>query len=170
MDYLGWVKALEPHALEWLKASGIPALAAAIAFASWRSTRSSNQWQVRIARQKLKHDLYDRRFAVYMAFHELMVAFTEKKDVDAELRKANEARAHSPFLFDPEVTEYPAGLHTEAFRLNTTEKLLLEPGMGDHIEQIQVASRQGSDKLAFANRVPELVKKFECLKLRDFSE
>ena len=35
-----------------------------IAFASWRSTRSSNQWQVRIARQKLKHDLYDRRFAV----------------------------------------------------------------------------------------------------------
>ena len=115
--HLEWVKALEPHALEWLKASGIPALAAAIAFASWRSTRSSNQWQVRIARQKLKHDLYDRWFAVYMAFHELMVAFTEKKDVDTELRKANEARAPSPFLFDTEATEYFAGLHTEAFRL-----------------------------------------------------
>jgi hypothetical protein len=170
MHYLEWVKALEPHALEWLKAAGIPALAAAIAFASWRSTRSSNQWQVRIARQKLKHDLYDRRFAVYIAFHELMVAFTEKKDVDAELRKANAARAHSPFLFDPEVTEYLAGLHTEAFRLNATEKLLLEPGMGDPVELVQMQARHGSDKLAFANRVPELVKKFECLRLTDFSQ
>jgi hypothetical protein len=168
--HLEWVKTLEPHALEWLKASGIPALAAAIAFASWRSTRSSNQWQVRIARQKLKHDLYDRRFAVYMAFHELMVAFTEKKDVDTELRKANEARARSPFLFDTEVTEYLAGLHTEAFRLNATEKLLLEPGMGTRAEQIEMASRQGADKLAFANRVPELVEKFRCLRLTDFSE
>jgi hypothetical protein len=33
--------------------------------------------------------------------------------------------------------------------------------MGDHIEQIQMVSRQVSDKLAFANRVPELVNKFE---------
>jgi hypothetical protein len=159
MDYLGWAKAL-----------GIPALAAAIAFVSWWSSRSSNRWQVKIAREKLKHDLYDRRFAVYMAFHELMVAVAEKKDVDAELRKANEARAHSPFLLDPHVTQYLAGLHTEAFRLNATEKLLLEQGMRDRIEQIQMASQQGSDKLAFANRVPELVQKFECLKLKDFSE
>jgi hypothetical protein len=170
MHYLEWLKALEPHALEWLKASGVPALAAAIAFVSWRSTRSSNEWQVRIARQKLKHDLYDRRFAVYMAFHELMVAFTEKKDVEAELRKANEARAQSPFLLDPELTQYLASLHKEAFRLNATEKLLIEPGMGDQIEQAQRASRQASDKLGFADRVPELVTKFECLKLKDFSE
>jgi hypothetical protein len=85
MDYLGWAKAL-----------GIPALAAAIAFGSWWSTRSSNRWQVKIAREKLKHDLYDRRFAIYMAFHDLMVAVAEKSDIDAELRKANAARAHSP--------------------------------------------------------------------------
>jgi hypothetical protein len=170
MDYLEWVKALEPHALEWLKASGIPALAAAIAFASWRSTRSSNQWQVRIARQKLKHDLYDRRFAVYMAFHELMVAVAEKSDVDAELRKANAARAHSPFLLDPDVTQYLAGLHTEAFRINAMNKLVGDPSMGDPVELAQMGARQGSDKLTFANRIPELVKKFESLKLNDFSE
>ncbi len=90
-----------PHYLDWVKALGLPALALAIAFASWWSSRSSNRWQVRIAREKLKHDLYDRRFAVYMAFHELMVAVAEKSDVDAELRKANAARAHSPFLVDP---------------------------------------------------------------------
>lgn len=156
--------------LEWVKALGLPSFALAVAFASWWSSRSSNRWQVRIAREKLKHDLYDRRFTVYMAFHELMVAVAEKSDFDAELWKANAARAHSPFLLDPDVTQYLAGLHTEAFRINATQKLLIEPGMGNQAEQIQMASQQGSDKLAFANRVPELVKKFECLKLKDFSE
>jgi hypothetical protein len=155
--------------LEWVKALGLPALALAIAFASWWSSRSSNRWQIRIAREKLKHDLYDRRFAVYMAFHDLMVAVAEKSDVDDELRKANVARAHSPFLLDPDVTQYLAGLHTEAFRINSTQQFLVDPGMGDRAEQIQMASRQGSDKLAFANRIPELVKKFECLRLTDFS-
>ena len=152
-----------------MKALGLPALALAIAFASWWSSRSSNQWQVRIARQKLKHDLYDRRFAVYMAFHELMVAVAEKSDVDAELRKANAARAHSPFLLDPDVTQYLTGLHTEGVSC-ATNKLVSDPSIGDPVELAQMGARQGSDKLTFANRIPELVKKFECTKLNDFSE
>jgi hypothetical protein len=162
---------MNPHYLEWVKALGLPALALAIAFASWWSSRSSNRWQVKIAREKLKHDLYDRRFAVYMAFHELMVAVAEKSDVDAELRKANAARAHSPFLLDPDVTQYLEYRHAEAFRINATQKYLLtDPGVGSRAEQIEMASRQGSDKLAFANRIPELVEKFGCLRLTDFSQ
>ena len=156
--------------LEWVKALGLPALALAIAFASWWSSRSSNRWQVKIAREKLKHDLYDRRFAVYMAFHELMVAVAEKSDVDTELRKANAARAHSPFLLDPDVTQYLEYRHAEAFRINATQNLFGDPGMGSRAEQIEMASQQGSDKLAFANRIPELVEKFKCLRLTDFSQ
>jgi hypothetical protein len=39
--------------------------------------------------------------------------------------------------------------------------------LGSRAEQIERAERQASDKLAFANRIPELVQKFECLKLTD---
>jgi len=85
--------------LEWAKALGVPFLAVvvsgAVAVFSW--------WQVRIAREKLRHDLYDRRFAIYMAFHELLVAVSEKKDWEPELRKAIAAWAHSPFLLDTQL-------------------------------------------------------------------
>jgi hypothetical protein len=158
------------HWIDWLKALGVPFLAVAVAFASWWTNRSSSRWQVKIAREKLKLDLYDRRFAVYMTFHELMVAVSEKKDVDAELRKANEARAHSPFLFGREMTQYLQYLHIEAFRISAANKFVGDPSMGSRAEQIQMAERQASDKLAFANRIPELVQKFECLKLTDLSK
>jgi hypothetical protein len=85
-------------------------------------------------------------------------------------RAANEARANSPFLFDAKMTEYLAGLHTEAFRINATNKFVGDPSMGSRAEQIEMAGRQASDKLAFANRIPELVQKFECLKLADLSK
>ena len=59
--------------------------------------------------KNLRHDLYDRRFAVYMAFHELLVAVVEKDNVDAELRKAIAAWAHSPFLLDAKLGDYLVG-------------------------------------------------------------
>lgn len=127
-------------------------------------------WQVRIAREKLRHDLYDRRFAIYMAFHELLVAILEKTDVDPELRKANAARTHSPFLLNAKVADYLEKLHAEAFRINATNKLVFEPSLLPP-ERIQMAAQLGTDKLAFADRITELVKEFEpFLKLRDLAE
>lgn len=161
---------MQIHWIDWLRASGVPLLALAVAFASWWSNRSSSRWQVKIAREKLKHDLYDRRFAVYMAFHELMVAVSEKKDVEPELRKANAVRAHSPFLFDAEMTPYLQGLYNEAFRINATNNFVGDPGMGDAVVRMNKWTQHNADKLAFANRIPELVQKFECLKLTDLSK
>ena len=155
--------------MEWSKALGIPALAVSVAFASCLSGYLLGRWQVRIAREKLRHDLYDRRFAVYMAFHGLLVAVTEKSDVDTELRKANAARAHSPFLLDSEVTQYLDGLHRKAFRINQEAKLLQDPSMWSPEERAKRGSLLGSDKLALANRIPELVEKLGCLKLSDLS-
>jgi hypothetical protein len=127
-------------------------------------------WQVRLAREKLRHDLYDRRFAIYMAFHELLVAFLEKDDVEAELRKANAARAHSPFLLNTKLSSYLEGLHNGAFQLNATNELVLR-ALLDREATANLAAKLGSDKLGFANRIPELVLEFEpFLKLRDFSK
>jgi hypothetical protein len=127
-------------------------------------------WQVRIAREKLRHDLYDRRFALYMAFHELLVAFTEKDDVDAELRRANAARAHSPFLLNAKLENYLKGLHAAAFQLNGLNELALK-GLLGRAETADLVLKLGPQKLDFADRIPELVREFEpFLKLRDFSK
>ncbi len=157
--------------MEWLKALGIPFLAVVVSGASVLVVAAFSWWQVRIAREKLRHDLYDRRFTIYMAFHELLVAVSEKDDVDLELRKANAARAHSPFLLDTQLGTYLEALHAEAFSLNATNKLVHNPSMWTPIERTQRAAQHGTDKLAFANKVTELVQEFEhFLKLKDFSK
>jgi hypothetical protein len=158
------------HFWEWAKASGVPLLAVVISGVSVMAVSGFAWWQVRIAREKLRHDLYDRRFSIYMAFHELLVAVLEKTDVDPELRKANAARAHSPFLLDARLGDYLEKLHAEAFRINATNKLVFERSLPTP-ENIQLAAQLGSDKLTFANGVTELVREFErFLKLRDFSK
>jgi hypothetical protein len=158
---------VQGHWLEWAKALGLPALAVAVAFASCLSGYLLGRWQVNIAREKLRHDLYDRRFAIYIAFHELLIAFTEKSDVETELRKANAARAHGPFLLDSKVTQYLDNLHKEAFRINAETKLVSDPSVWSPTERVEKAARLGSDKLAFANRIPQLVSQFTCLGLSD---
>lgn len=156
--------------LGWAKASGVPLLAVVVSGASVLAVSVFSWWQVRIAREKLRHDLYDRRFAIYMAFHELLIAMLEKTDVDPELRKANAARAHSPFLLDAKLGRYLERMHTEAFRINATNKLVFEPSLAA-ADRVQMAAQLGSDKLTFADRMTELVREFErFLKLRDFHQ
>jgi hypothetical protein len=91
-----------PCILQWLKAIGPAAVALAVFFVTW----SFYRWQVRLAKQKLRHDLYDRRFAIYVAFRELLLALPEKSDDEIKnaFRKANIARFEAPFLLgDPKI-------------------------------------------------------------------
>lgn len=95
--------------LGWLKDLGPLLLAVAVAWATWRFQK----WQVRLAKQKLRHDLYDRRLAIYVAFEELLVALPEKRDeeIKAALRKAQIASRQGPFLLgDPTIQAYLEGL------------------------------------------------------------
>jgi hypothetical protein len=91
--------------LEWLKdvAPVVVSLAAVfVSIAVFFVTRSFNEWQKLLAKQKLRHDLYDRRMAIYVAFRELLIALPEQGDdeIKALLRKSNIARFEAPFLFD----------------------------------------------------------------------
>ena len=123
---------------------------------------------MRIAKDKLRYDLYDRRFAVYMAYHDLLVAISEKDDAEAELRKANAARAHSPFLLNAPLGTYLEELHKEAFRINATVKIVRDRSLPT---DLAAANQLAHDRLAFVNRISELIKKFEpFLRLSDFSQ
>ena len=160
-----------PSFIEWAKALGVPLLAVVVSGASVWVVCVFSRWQVRIAREKLRHDLYDRRFAIYVTFHELLIAISEKDNAEPELRKANAARAHSPFLLDARLGVYLEELHKEAFRINATNKDVRDPNLGTPIECAQKSSALGSDKLKFANRTTELTRQFEnFLVLEDYSK
>ena len=93
------------YILKWLKELGPFLLALAVFIATWQF----QSWQVRLAKQKLRHDLYDRRFAIYFAFQELLLALLEKRDdeIKAAFRKASIARLEAPFLLsDPDIQTY----------------------------------------------------------------
>jgi hypothetical protein len=92
--------------LEWLKALGPLVLGVAVLWAAvW-----FQKWQVLLAKQKLRHELYDRRMVIYVAFRELLIALPEKGDDDIKglLRKAAVARFDAPFLLgdDPNIQAY----------------------------------------------------------------
>jgi hypothetical protein len=91
--------------LKWLTALGPAAVALAVFFATW----SFYRWQVRLGKQKLRHELYERRFAIYLAFQELLLALPEKQEdeIKAAFRKATIARLEAPFLLpDPKIEAY----------------------------------------------------------------
>jgi len=94
------------HILKWLEALGSPLVALAVFVA----TCVFYWWQVRLARQKLRHDLYDRRFAIYVAFRDLLLALPEKGDdeIKLALRRASIARLEAPFVLgdDSEIRAY----------------------------------------------------------------
>jgi hypothetical protein len=93
-----------PVVLEWAKAVGSPLVALAVFVLAW----FFNRWQVRLAKEKLRHDLYDRRFAIYIVFRDLLLALhaSSVSEIGAALRKANIACLEAVFLLDPGILEY----------------------------------------------------------------
>jgi hypothetical protein len=132
------------------------------------------RWQLLIAKEKLRHDLYDRRLSIYMAFHELIVAIIDGDDnnnVETKLRVANAVRAQSKFLLDSGLEAYLSELHNEAFRIYNKGLLCRNDSMWTSpVDRSQETAQLGQDKLKLGNRVEEMAQKFGCfLCLNDFS-
>ena len=103
-----------------------------------------------------------------MAYHDLLVEISAKDDVEAELRKANAARAHSPFLLNAPLGIYLEELHKEAFRINEIAKIVRDRSLP---HDLAAANQLAHDRIAFVNRIGELITKFEpFLRLSDFSQ
>jgi hypothetical protein len=96
--------------LEWLKVVSPLPVTIAIFFVTW----SFYRWQIRLAKQKLRHDLYDRRFAIYTDFRELLLAIVDKEPdvIKVKFRKAGFALSQATFLLDdPSVQKYLQDLY-----------------------------------------------------------
>jgi hypothetical protein len=157
-----------PPWAEWARAIGpalVSALAVLVSIVSVCLSRQIARWQASVAKETVRQSYYDRRFAIFIAFRELLVAIVDKADVDIELRHANAARAASPFLLNEQLGRYLEELHKEGFRLNAMNKLLAsDAGYKASLTPQQLgeeATKLASDKLIFTNRVPELAERFE---------
>jgi hypothetical protein len=72
-------------------------------------------WQVRLQRQQLRHDLYGKRFDVYLSLRQFLNTLSELgKTVDATklLRDTNQAE----FLFKPDIEEFLQEVYKKASR------------------------------------------------------
>jgi hypothetical protein len=164
--------------MEWLIAIGPLAVALAVFIATCWFYR----WQIRLTKQKLRHDLYERRFAIYAAFRELLLAFIEKGDdeVMAAFRKASIARFEARFVLDDRTIDANLDALCKQATEDVVSNIMYRDAMKSQVmndpqmvrDFNERMSRLGKAKLDLVGRYfEELPKQFEkYLKLTDFSE
>jgi hypothetical protein len=163
--------------LEWLKAIGPVAVALVVFIATFWFYR----WQILLAKQKLRHDLYDRRFAIYVVFRELLIALIEKsnEEIMATFRKASIARIEAKFLLDDPILEANLDTLCKEVTDDVISNIMYIDGMKPHLATIDLQTRQhfaervdrlGKAKLTILGRYfEELPKQFaKFLKVTDF--
>jgi hypothetical protein len=113
-----------PEWVQYAQAFAAPLLALVIAaVGTWIASR-----QMQIARVKLRHDLYDRRFAVFQAARKLLAeALTTRGNVtDDQVRAYVVGTSDSVFLLDEEISTYLEEIRKAVTRLQTI-RYTLEP-------------------------------------------
>lgn len=124
-------------------------LAVAIGFQQWRT-----------AQNRLKLDLFDRRFAVYDAARKLLgsIASTGKADDQVVYRFMSDTR-EAKWLLNEDIAKYfEKGLRNEAFRLATLSSELQGMPVGD--ERTQNIREQSALKTWFFGQYDVLDAKF----------
>jgi hypothetical protein len=81
---------------DWFWKALTSLVAAWVAWTSWR--------QYRVARDKLRLDLFDRRLAVFQEVREVIIAAHDQGEVD--LKRYRQSTAEAVFLFGDDVYEY----------------------------------------------------------------
>jgi hypothetical protein len=168
---------------EWLREL-VPVLVSVASFvvsvAVLCATRSFNKWQTRLAQQKLRHDLYDRRFAIYMAFHELLVALVDKSDgeVRDSFPRCYVKLCEASFLLDdPQIEAYLKDLYKQVDDRVIRNIMFLQSSESAGTKAPQLCQEVAKRALELAaaradlatSHIQELPRQFaRCLKLTDF--
>lgn len=103
-------KPFDPHWTTYLQATATPVIAliaagiaATIQYRQWQTAKTAAE----TAKNKLKFDLFEKRFAVYQAAAQMIVMFSEDKPADTNMVKERLSKmAGSEYLFSPAVYRY----------------------------------------------------------------
>jgi len=116
-----------PVWLLYLQALALVAIPTVGAWLAWQ--------QVGIARAKLQHDLYDRRYKVFNAVRDLISEVFEEGGASTKsLRAYFLATADAPFLLDDELSRYIDEIRKRVFHLRDIERKQINPPPGSDID------------------------------------
>jgi len=164
--------------LEMLKAIGPVFISLAVLIVTCWFYR----WQIRLAKQKLRQDLYERRFAIYVAFRELLISLIENSDgeIKNKFQKASIARIEAQFVLADPTVQATLDALCKRIEEDVIRNILYIDDMKPYLESMTIQIKQ-----EFANRIgnlgkakldivgcyyEELPKQFsKFLKLTDFS-
>jgi hypothetical protein len=116
--------------------------------------------QMHITRVKLRHDLFDRRFAVLQACQNLILTVTINANIDGDTYQSFAIAASTArFLFDDDLFAYLQDVRTHATKLITTKTVLPDMPPGD--KKAAAAARGGTELKWLLEQADELPKRFE---------
>jgi hypothetical protein len=110
--------------LQYLQALAVVAIAAIGAWLAWQ--------QVQIARIKLQHDLYDRRYRVFDATRKLVLNICVNRTASEEDTSAFRlGTGDAAFLFDDDLAKYLEQMSMNAFDIYLNHRVLKNTPMGE---------------------------------------
>jgi hypothetical protein len=132
-----------------------PIIAVAVWWVGWQ--------QMQIARAKLQHDLFDRRFKVYEAARDLLVSVRARKLDDPSLTDVRNrflwATAESHFLLDASIRDYLMTLIDQVELIHGNDRALQDT---DDPEERKRIVREGQElHNQFSKEFGELDRRFE---------
>jgi hypothetical protein len=144
-----------PLWVQYLQALGAPLLAGVIA-----AVGALLAWQpVKLARVRLQHDLYDRRFAVFEVARKLLAdVLAQSNATDEQIRSYVIGTAEARFLVNDDISTYLNEIRTRASRLRAINATMSPLPVGD-----QRTALAQEEKRIFAwmmEQVDVLVEKF----------
>jgi hypothetical protein len=97
--------------------------------------------QYRLSREKFKHELYDRRSAIFKATMQFISEVMVNADVDHNsLFKLMRDTADCDFLFDREIREFVDEVYRKGAKVHATEAALKGSGLGIGPEREKLAA------------------------------
>src|SRR5215813_1655276 len=128
-----------PIWVQYAQALGAPAIAVVIGgFGAWIAFQ-----QMRLARIKVQHDTYDRKYAVFLAvlWVLLVVAALKRAPTLEDMRGFINEMAAAPFLFDDQLVKYLNEIEGHVSRANGLHDIITTNNLATD-EQKASASRE----------------------------
>jgi hypothetical protein len=127
--------------------------------------------QAMFAREKLKHDLFDRRYGIYLAFDRMIRCMMGQDGLGTDeenLLAANISAAQAVFILDDAVSDYLFDLHNIAFRKTRYSEVIKISDLPPEVIQKQTTQWM-EDTQTILHAIPVLSQKFRpFLRLKDF--
>jgi len=139
-----------PVWIEWLQALAVPVVAGV---GAWIALQ-----QMHLARVKLQHDTYDRKYAVFQTVRWLLIVVAGLKRAPTleDMRGFINEMAAAPFLFDNQLVKYLTEIERHVSRANGLHDIIITNDLSTD-EQKASASRELDEHISWLSEQSHVV-------------